>query len=581
MNRNVLPLTLILILAACGAAAVNPTPSPQASSAREGVWPDEGPRTWAPRATETAITANDLRTRVYQIADDSMMGRRIGELGNLKTTEYIAAEFKRLGLKPGGDNGTYFQTLAYGVTGFDSAQARMSAGGAALVVKQEWLPLSPVSAQNAPTVYAGRWGDVNATLDPSVVRGKIAVFSAPTLPPAAAGGRAGGVRGGAGGFAAVSDARARAAGAVAVFVVSLDSVPATAMTTTFNTTRNGMRIEVGGGIGAAAITDAAAAKIFGAPVAGLAVGTTGRPVTASWAYDTRRSTYPAHNVIAILPGSDPARAGEYVLVGAHNDHVGVNPVVVEHDSLRAYNRVMKPQGANDRSATPPTAGQKQRIDSMIARARSIRAPRLDSIMNGADDDASGTAVLMEIAEQFAKERPARSIIFISHQGEEGGLMGSKWFVDHPTVPLKQIVAAINMDMLGKGRVTDVRFGGPNSVQSLGSRRIAPQFGEIIDSVNAISPRPMAIDKSWDVPANPLNRFCRSDQVNYVNNDIPTVYFSLGYSIDYHMQTDEPQYIDYEHGERLGQFVHQLMTAVANRVHRPLVVGQDTLYPSCR
>ncbi|MEO5509083.1 MAG: M28 family peptidase, partial [Longimicrobiales bacterium] len=105
--------------------------------------------------------------------------------------------------------------------------------------------------------------------------------------------------------------------------------------------------------------------------------------------------------------------------------------------------------------------------------------------------------------------------------------------------------------------------------------------DIIDSVNAISPRPMAIDRSWDTPANKLNRFCRSDQVNYVNADIPTVYFSLGYSVDYHQPTDEPQYVDYVHGERLGQFVHDVMFAVAERARRPQVVGQDTLYPSCR
>src|SRR4029077_4567596 len=125
-----------------------------------------------------------------------------------------------------------------------------------------------------------------------------------------------------------------------------------------------------------------------------------------------------------------------------------------------FNRVMRPQGANDRPG-PPTAQQQHRIDSLIAYARSIRAPRRDSIMNGADDDGSGTVVLMEIAEKFATEKPARSIIFVSHEGEESGLQGSAWFVAHPTVPLAQIVAAHNMDMVGKGRVDQVKFGGPS------------------------------------------------------------------------------------------------------------------------
>jgi len=268
-----------------------------------------------------------------------------------------------------------------------------------------------------------------------------------------------------------------------------------------------------------------------------------------------------------------------VLVGAHNDHVGTTGTPVDHDSLRAVNTVTRRQGAND-PACQPTADQQRRIDSLIAHARRIRPARLDSVFNGADDDGSGTVVLLEIAERFAAEKPARSIIFISHQGEESGLLGSRWFVDHPTVPLANIVAAHNMDMLGKGRADQVKFGGPNSVQTLGARRLSREFGDIIDSVNAVSKEPMAIDKSWDVTANPMNRFCRSDQVNYVNKQIPVTYFSLGYSQDYHQLTDEPQYIEYEHSARLGRFIHEVMSAIAARPDRPAIAGPDPSYPSC-
>ncbi|MEO5509913.1 MAG: M28 family peptidase, partial [Longimicrobiales bacterium] len=523
MNRTFIPLSVLL--AACGGAAVSTvTPAPSSQIKIPGVvWPDEGVRKWAPRPTETAITANDLRTRLYQISDDSMMGRRIGEEGNFKATSYIAREFERLGLKPGGDNGTYFQQMAYGPRGYDSTKATMIVAGAALEKKREWMPLAPNPAtgiagaamlQNVPTVFAGRWGDTTTVLDAAALRGRVAVFSAPVVPPAPAGGRAGGA--GAGGFASVRDNRARDAGAVGVIVASMDGLLPTAGPAAFNMTA-GMHPVLTTGLVAASVTSAAAAKIMGRPLADATIGMPGQPVSATWTYEMRLPQFPARNVIAILHGSDPARAGEYVLVGAHNDHVGTNARGEDHDSLRAYNRVMRPQGANDPRGTP-TSDQRRKIDSLIAYARSIRAPRRDSIMNGADDDGSGTVVLLEIAEQFAKERPARSIIFVSHQGEEAGLLGSAWFVSHPTVPIKQIVSAINMDMLGKGRVTDVQFGGPNSVQSLGSRRISPEFGDIIDSVNAISPRPMAIDRSWDTPANKLNRFCRSDQVNYVNAD---------------------------------------------------------------
>jgi hypothetical protein len=111
--------------------------------------------------------------------------------------------------------------------------------------------------------------------------------------------------------------------------------------------------------------------------------------------------------------------------------------------------------------------------------------------------------------------------------------------------------------------------------------LSREFGDIIDSVNAIIQNPMALDKSWDVPANPLNRFCRSDQVNYVHADIPVTYFSFGYARDYHQATDEPQYIDYDHSARLGNFLHDVMTAIANRRDKPAIAGPDPAYPLCR
>jgi Zn-dependent M28 family amino/carboxypeptidase len=292
------------------------------------------------------------------------------------------------------------------------------------------------------------------------------------------------------------------------------------------------------------------------------------------------SQWPGRNVIGVIPGSDPARAGEYVLISAHNDHVGVNTQSVDHDSLRAVNKVTRRQGAND-PVCRPTAEQQHRIDSLIARARSIRPPRRDSIMNGADDDGSGTVILLEVAERLAAEHPARSIIFVSHEGEEGGLLGSRWFTDHPTIPLKSIAAALNMDMEAKGRTDQVKYGGPTSIQILGARRLSVEFGGVIDSVNAVRPVVMAIDRSWDVPANPLNRFCRSDQVNYVRHDVPVAYFSTGYAEDYHQPTDEPQYADYDHMEKIGGFIHDIVMAIATRTNRPAISGADPSYPQCR
>src|SRR5262245_51480955 len=142
MNRTLLLFTLVAAgCAAGGTTAKSNTPAPPPAVPAAGrAWPDEGVLKWAPRPTEPAITANDLRTRLYQIADDSMMGRRIGELGNFKTTAYIAREFERLGLKPAGDNGTYFQVLDYGPIVFDSTKSRLMVAGSALQGKTDWIP---------------------------------------------------------------------------------------------------------------------------------------------------------------------------------------------------------------------------------------------------------------------------------------------------------------------------------------------------------------------------------------------------------------------------------------------------------
>ena len=615
-------IVFMLFAAACGGAN-RPSAAPAVASGGGRVWPDEGPATWAPRPTETAITANDLRTRLYGFADDSMLGRRIGEPGNYKGTGYIASEFKRLGLKPGGDNGTYFQNLPYGPSGFDINASKLVAGGRTLAPRVDWVPVAPTAANglggsanldNVQVVYAGRFGDTT-TLDPAVFRGKVAVFTATPAQAGLTGGgraaqpvlrcdsvpnkfgaaaaarveaqqradsasRAAGGRGGRGGGAGgggARDMRAQRVGAAGILFIALADTTGRAA---FNS-RMGMQFTPAmGALPAAAITRAAAESMFGRGVDQLGIGTTGQSVTAQWNYSFRMSDTPARNVIAILPGSDPARATEFVLVGAHNDHVGVNTTVVDHDSLRAVNMVTRKQGAND-PVCRPTDDQWKEIKSMIARARSIRPPRRDSIMNGADDDGSGTVIMLEVAERFAAEKPARSIIFVSHQGEEAGLLGSRWFTDHPTVPLNQIVAALNMDMEAKGRADQVINGGPNSIQTLGSRRLSREFGDIIDSVAEHGEVKMAIDRTWDVPANPMNRFCRSDQVNYVHHNVPVTYFSTGYAEDYHQQTDEPRYADYDHMAKIGHFIHDIMWTIANRRDRPAITGADPNYPVCR
>lgn len=544
-------------------------------------WPDEGPRTWTPRPTTAAITADDLRSRLYPYADDSMMGREAGTLGNAKATDYIASEFRRLGLLPAGENGSYFQDVPYGRLRYDSTAVRLLVAGSPLTVGTDWAPMPPnatgmlagqVSLTDAPVIYGGQFGDSTAALGPEVVRGKVVIFTAPAMVEQRLS------NGATRQVQAPGDyTLAQRNGAAAVLVV----LP---VNRTAFVSRTAVRPTVEGTTVGAAITEAAAASFFEQPMAQLRVGAPGRPVTASWSYEYTPLEYPTRNVLAVLPGADPARRGQYVLIGAHNDHVGMvrGAVRPDHDSLRAFNTVLRPQGANDRVALDAvTPEQWARINALIADARKVRPPRADSVNNGADDDGSGTVVLLEIAEALARgERPARSIIFHSHAAEEKGLLGSQYWTANPTLPLDSIVAAHNMDMLGKGRVTDVKFGGPNTVQMLGSRRISPVYGDLIDSLNAVRSEPMVIDYSWD-RTNLLNRFCRSDQVSYVRKGIPTTYFSTGYSRDYHQPTDEPQYINYEQSARVARFVHDIVLTVANRPERVPVLPWAEQDPAAR
>ncbi len=182
----------------------------------------------------------------------------------------------------------------------------------------------------------------------------------------------------------------------------------------------------------------------------------------------------------------------------------------------------------------------------------------------------------------APGRPARSILFVSHTAEESGLLGSRYFTEHPTVAREGIVALLNMDMVGHGRAEQVPGGGPHSVQMIGATRLSSQLGAAIDAVNARRERPMDIDLSWDTPGHPANRYCRSDHFMYARFGIPIAYLSLGYHPHYHMVTDEPQYVDYEHTARLAGFLHDVARELAERAERPVVDGprQDPNAP-CR
>lgn len=350
-------------------------------------------------ATTPAITAADLRTRLYLIADDSLRGRLAGSAGDSVVTAYLAAEFARVGLTPAGEDGGYFQTVHF---------------------------------------------------------------------------------------------RARGGGEPAV---------------------------------------------------------------------------PARNVIGILRGGDPVLRNEYVVISAHNDHVGVARHAVDHDSLRVSNfaAAMRKRGTPAASAS---AWATRSLDSL----RALRPPRPDSIYNGADDDGSGTVSLLEIAEAMtaAPHAPKRSILFISHTAEEEGLYGSSWFTDHPTVPIDSLVTELDMDMVGRGRPADVEHGGPAYLELIGTRRLSTELGDVAERVDAAEPAPFEFNYAFDAPGDREQYYCRADHYSYARYGIPSINFSRGDHPDYHQVTDEPQYIDYDGMARVAGFVRDLADTLANLDHRVVV-----------
>jgi hypothetical protein len=365
--------------------------------------------------TAASITERDLRTRLGVYADDSMLGRGAGTLGNKRATQYIANEFRKLGLEPAGDSGTFFQEI-----------------------------------HPEPT----------------------ARFDATKIEP----------------------------------------------------------------------------------------GT-------------------ARNVIAILRGSDPVLRNTFVAVGAHNDAIGIVPPR-DADSARKVNLVLNRE--KNELGRSVTAAERDSIVKQVISTWGARTPRIDSIVNGADDDGSGTVGLLEIAEAFAKSgsRPRRSILFVSHTGEERGLLGSRWFTDHPTVERDSIVAQINIDMIGRGGADDITGGGPNYLQLVGARRLSTELGDLIDKVNARRSQPFKFDFTWDANGHPERIYCRSDHANYARFGIPVAFFWTGLHADYHQVTDEIQFIDFEHMTRITQFVHDVVREVAGLDHR-LPLDKPRTEPTAR
>ena len=276
------------------------------------------------------------------------------------------------------------------------------------------------------------------------------------------------------------------------------------------------------------------------------------------------------NVVGMVEGSDPALRKTYVLFGAHLDHVGY--------SQSGGGAQPTPSACRARSsaaqAAVTQAGKSLQTQGRRGGGRGEPpAPKpfaeRDVIHNGADDDGSGSAAQLGIAKAFATgPKPKRSVVFVWHSGEEAGLYGSRYNADYPVVPIEAIQAHLNMDMVGRDDCDNLEGDYSNSVFVVGADRISTDLHNLIVATNKAQSRPLTLDYELNDPADPENVYTRSDHYSYAAKGIPIVFFTTGLHPDYHSVADTVDKIRFPKMARITQLVYESGFAIAN-AERPL------------
>ncbi|MBW3553158.1 MAG: M20/M25/M40 family metallo-hydrolase [Gemmatimonadetes bacterium] len=468
------------------------------------------------RAAAT-ITPADMIDRIGVLADDSLLGRDTPSPGLESAARYIAAELAASGFRPAGEEG-WMQWYPYPLEGLDTRSTRLDlvAGATHTFEYGEDFYAEPGPAPDR--AVGAVWVGDDLRVAAGDLRDRVAIVRLSGLPTQARGGERfpQDVRAR---IAATRAAAADAGAAGVVFIMEAGIGPAdvAALAGTAAAPRRALGGQAAGAPPAALfVTRDAARRLFRAggldateqlartdvdrpvPLAGVSFRI-GAPFTAA---DQAR----APNVVGVLPGSDSVLRDTYIVLSAHMDHVGVG--------------------------RPDETG--------------------DSIYNGADDDASGTATLLEVAEALAAlpAPPARSVLILAVSGEEKGLLGSRWFSDHPTVPLEGMVANLNIDMIGRN--------APDSIVVIG--REYSSLGQRVDRVARRSPDLGLVvsDDPW-----PEERFFfRSDHFNFARKEIPALFFFAGTHEDYHRPGDEVDGIDGDKAARVARLVFLLTHELA-------------------
>lgn len=510
------------------------------------------------RGNVEAITAEQLKDYLYFVASDEMEGRDTPSRGLDLTAKFIALNLSRWGVKPGGDNGTYFQRIALRRGRPDLDKSSVELNGQKLKPGEDFLAQPVAGSARGPLVYVGHGWLVKSknvdALQGVDVKDKIAVIvSGGGLPKGVTFGDLSGGKQGEDWETPQGYLAKRGAKGIVV-IPSTQYLSNWARERQALTDRAPLAVEKFRKGDAAEIPSvvlsekAATALLQGEKVDGPTMiksaggNEPGAPFDLSpekklhLTVAAKVETPSTQNVIGVLEGADPALKGEYVAVGAHYDHVGNAPPGCQK------------------------AGG-------------------DEICNGADDDGSGTVALLAMAEAFAAgPRPKRSILFVWHAGEEKGLWGAKYFNEYPTVALKEVVAQLNIDMIGRSKQqgdTNPRnqeLTGPNEIYVIGSKMMSTDLGELSEAVNK-SYLNLSFNYKYDDPKDPNRFFFRSDHYHYARKGIPIIFYFDGVHEDYHKPGDHPDKIDYRKMEKVARTIFATAWELANRPARPRVDKQ--------
>jgi hypothetical protein len=515
-------LALVVLCAAQGAGA-------QTRTRTRAAQPGGGPAQW--RAALERVSAESMKGHLSFLASDALEGRKTPSRGLDIAAEYIAAQFRRAGLEPAGDEG-YFQNANWRLSARAAAGFRLSlSGGAApapAVTPEQlgvgfsvagfnlWEPAGELSLSGARLLKVD-YANVPAALTREQAEGRVVVTEFPAYP-----------RGDTGRALQLLReeneflARARQLGSPLVLAFDRRSErvrgghsPRVFDPEQRGTGRNAPDLGLSGAQTAPVVFvhGAAAARFYDALPAGGTNGTADVRIPAP-----SETPVKVRNVAGLLRGSDPALKDTYVIVSAHYDHLGV------------------------RDNCDPS--------------------KEDCVNNGANDDGSGTVGVIELASALSKlnPRPKRSILFLTFFGEELGLVGSRYYGRHPLVPLAQTIAQVNVEQIGRTDDSEGPQVGALAVTGFDYSDV----GEVLRRAGEAEGV-----RVYKHPTKSDAYFSRSDNQSLADSGVPAHTAGVAFEFpDYHAVGDEWQKIDYANMERVVRTVGRALLALADSAQEP-------------